>query len=98
MKNLTSKLCLLALVSLICLSVPCIAIAQDGGDDSCCYNSPPRGNPLIQGQVSLFEISYDNMELNRVQLSAVALVTMDNAMVLPAVEESGKFMIYRRQS
>jgi hypothetical protein len=55
MKKLTSGVPLFVLASLICLFVPCSALAQDGGSDPCCYLTPA-------GSVSV-EFAYGNMSL-----------------------------------
>jgi hypothetical protein len=39
MKNVRIGLFILALVSFICMLAPC-ALAQDGGENPCCYNVP----------------------------------------------------------
>jgi hypothetical protein len=40
MKNLRVILLVVALISLAYVLVPCDAMAQEGGDGPCCFNSP----------------------------------------------------------
>jgi len=57
MKNLTSSIVLVALMSLLYLFSPGNALAQDDGDIPCCYYSPSSFDPLtnagIQSMVML---------------------------------------------
>jgi hypothetical protein len=46
MKNVRFGLFILALACLICMLAPC-ALAQEGGDDPCCYNVPSGITPNI---------------------------------------------------
>jgi len=46
MKNLS--LCILLLAALILLFIPCLALAQDGGDDPCCQGGDPRILSTVQ--------------------------------------------------
>jgi len=95
MKNLTSTMFLLALASAICLFAPAYSLAQDGGDDPCCFNAPPSATVLanseIQSQISLFQIAHNRIDLIHEQLPAYRAT-------MPAIEESGRLMICRRQS
>jgi hypothetical protein len=52
MKNVRIGLFIVALVSLICMLAPC-ALAQDGGDGSCCFNVPSGITSFATGAIQL---------------------------------------------
>ena len=74
MKNVRFGLFILASACLICMLAPC-ALAQEGGDDPCCFNVP---SAITSSNISAVQLLYASpMD----QLSAPVEVTVPDQML-----------------
>jgi hypothetical protein len=110
MKNAKLGLCILALTCVICLFVPCSALAQEGSDDPCCYNAPSGTNPFGDGAIQLLNSADAGVAIHArqaenpakmpmpAQLSSdMAIAIPSKAAEMPVITESRK-LSYMRQS
>jgi hypothetical protein len=98
MKKLTSGVFFVALACLICLFVPCAALAQDGGTDPCCYRAPAGQAPIVIERSSmLIEVPLAAMAQVPGRMLRAASATAANPMDTPAIIEQSWLLNNRRQ-
>jgi hypothetical protein len=101
MKNVRVGLFILALVSLICMLAPC-ALAQEGGDGSCCFNVPSGISSIntsaiqLLNSVPMSQLSVPADSLAPVQMSSgLAAVLTSKATGMPFLAEARKMNYVR---